>query len=1286
MKQHLFLSCVLAFLMAAGTIKAGPATENGQIEIMQGQRGKYIFFRGVGGAQKTSSSPDMRYIGGGNNSGERGFIYDIVADSLFITPNSAEYIQSPNLYAGGGKIVKNGQIVNLDPVYQGESDSWKDLSIWAATPNVDKIFVMGYKSLWDAPAGKTRTANYMFVYDSDGHVIDTIEPVWAMAEHGDEFINAGYGERVNACNSDGTILVGHSDYPEGNVNFTAAFWDVTNDTSYGLYEDPTNCWGTLQSVNNDGSLIAGAVGSDIWLIRYDRQAKSYTRERIPYSPGMGYSLSAGISETGLVLYVQSTSVADPASRETYLYNIQDGDLVKLEDYCRELYGIEINYPTATGSSISDDGRLITGWTYKDAIYYPYAVILDSVQLYARPRNVTAKQLRGTANVGINWQLPIKSMHTLTGFNVYRDGQKINSSLISASTKFYEDLAVSAGVHGYSVQALYGDSVSGRSDSVSVLVIEISGCLPVQEIESNVIYNRTVQVNWGLPSSLMHRAAPKQKSYRNNSLDVFDVQDMHSYASWSAIVVGDKLIMGEYDRSGLKIYDAETYEHLETVEIEGVDKVYNMTTNGDNLLYIANNTKTITVVNLNSMTRSNVISNRETNVLHVAYSSDLDGGKGGLYYGNAESLVSCNRGGFKRDTIFMNNFDFSISGAAYYDSTLYMFSQTGKKQAQLLEFDIKTEAVTATRELNDNPRIASIDEDGFLPVGLSLCVLSDSTIALGGMLGCSSKTNHFVLLELQASPSIAGYNLYRDSVQLNTELIKGHNYEEDIFSPGTYIYTVEAVNVNGCKAILQDVRTVVTISPIGTCDKPRNVTVNEGIHSAILNWTAPENTNEFVGFNIYRNGDKIADRILDIKYLDFNVDTGQHTYIVEAFYRNSCAAADTVKITIKNEGEMLPPSNIAASYKEANLNTKDVSKKYDVSLKWELPYFETPVALGFSNIPNYGLSLRGTTSMWAAIGWDSEQLDGYEDLYVVGIEYFIGERIVNIEGFVFLNDKLAYMKQAEQVKESDWNAILFDEMFSMDQPIEVAVGYKVTYENEAQSVAVVDWGPKKGYSDLISGDGVTWTNLQTHGGLDNNWCINALVVRKRDISKVKQKNGTIDINNPLVKRMDNTWRPAITRSPLSAGASKTTSPSIRLDGFNIYRNNVKQNSSLQTAMSYTDSSVAGGSYTYSVSAVYNEGAEEASSEPIIINLTGSGTGIENQAEEIFINTYPNPADQVFYVNGDYKSLQILNAEGRVVKRLSRPVKSVNIEGLPSGAYLLRFVMPNSTVITKKLIVR
>jgi hypothetical protein len=935
------------------------------------------------------------------------------------------------------------------------------------------------------------------------------------------------------------------------------------------------------------------------------------------------------------------------------------------------------------------------------------------------------------------------------------------------------------------------------------------------VASAVTETSTINTTISNASETVLAAPAKQKGYVNNNLDIISLEDMNLFTSWSAVVAGDRLLVGERDRSGIRIYNAETYEYLETVEIDGVSVIYNMAVNGNDL-YIASNTTTINVVNLSNMTRSNTIQNRETNVLHIAYSPDLDGGMGGLYYGNAENLFSCNRMGLKRDTIFMNSVDFVLSGTAYYDGALYMFSQTGSMYAQLLKFDVDAETVVWTKELIDYPRIASMDASGFLPVGLTLCVLPDSTIALGGMFGCYSKTNHFALFELVASPSIEGYNLYRNDVKLNDEPIKGHFYQEEIFSAGTYTYTIEAINTNGCRAMLSDVQTTVTIEPIGVCEGPHNLTVSESAHSAVLNWEIPDGQSGLVGFNVYRNGDKVADKITDDKYLDFNVDTGYYVYVVESFYQNSCVAADTVEIVVRNEGEVMPPQNLAATSEVVDLNANGGEGEFNVGLVWDLPYFENPLAIGFSNLPYYGIVLQNNTPIWAAIGWTAEQLVGYEDLYVVGMEYFIGEGVISLDGFVFLNDTLVYMKRAEDgVSENNWNTVLFDRAFSMDQPIEVAVGYKVTYEN-TESVAVVDFGPKKGYSDLLSGDGVQWSNLQSNG-LDNNWCINALVVRKRDLEGI---DGVVDARSPLVRRIGGgassvdavgggvgvsgdgggvaavcggvydggafdvatavadvisaaasvtpvvapdatahlpatvpatasatmpatmlattpvtmlatasasavapasasvvvpapasaiapattfATMPAIASAtvppapaiiiatppaaPATAFANKATSSSIRLDGFNIYKNNVKQNDAPQTTLYYNDSSITGGNYSYRVSAVYNEGAEEALSEPIIINLRGSGLGIaESRTKEIQISAYPNPANKVFYINGDYKSLQIVDMAGTVVKKYSHRAKTINISDLQTGTYLLRFVLPNSTVKTGKLVVK
>ncbi|MCD4745640.1 MAG: T9SS type A sorting domain-containing protein, partial [Bacteroidales bacterium] len=57
---------------------------------------------------------------------------------------------------------------------------------------------------------------------------------------------------------------------------------------------------------------------------------------------------------------------------------------------------------------------------------------------------------------------------LLGYNVYRDGSQINTSLVT--DLFYDDLGLSGGVYEYYVTALYDEGESGPSNTVTVDVI------------------------------------------------------------------------------------------------------------------------------------------------------------------------------------------------------------------------------------------------------------------------------------------------------------------------------------------------------------------------------------------------------------------------------------------------------------------------------------------------------------------------------------------------------------------------------------------------------------------------------------------------------------------------------------------------------------------------------------------------------------------------------------------------------------------------------------------------
>lgn len=1295
-RGFLALATVFPFLLPAPL-----QAQTTRATITQGERGKFYVITPAGGSRGGRISADKRYVSGDFFSGETsssGYIYDIEKDTTLYV-GAATFLASPDWYAGGNCIYKEGK--RIDPENRSNSSDpfYGTSSIWAASADLTKVITMAYEEETDPLTGKKTWVNYAYVVNgSTGKIIERIPLHWPMSTD-PAYTNSGTGERVNACSDDATVLAGHSSMPGAYNNWSPVFWDLENDTSFFIGDD-INFVGSLEAVNKDGSVIAGSCGQGSYVIYYDRENLTYTKEPIPYSPGKEYAIVADISETGKVVFLQQSVGSDPGSRQSFLYDIRDKSMVLLEDYIRELYGLEAPIPCFSASSISDDGRMIAGWSYNNYGDVPYLIVLDENQIFARPRNFQAIQNLNTMNLEMQWRVPMQGQYVLKGYDVYCDSVKLNTELIDPSvTHFIQSEGLENGVHSYAVQAVYEEGVSAFTDEFKVMVVTDGGCFPVQEIGSRVTYNRTVDVFWGLPSSRMlskgripdwdgtFRASVKGgegagkevsfvKSYRNDNLDVFRYVPLEGYSWSSAIVVGNSLYAADYNKNTITEFDYSSLNAIRTVEIDGISKIDNMAYwNGK--IYLATEKEEILEVDMESMSVSNRLKTKSgVNVVHLTYVPELDGGDGGFAYGDWTSLQYCDKYGREIEAGAPVDVDgLVISGSAYHGGYLYLFSQSGPKYDELYTVDFKTGKCIAKKVLSNDFRLSSIEPTyGFVAGGLSVSLLPDSTAVLSAGLQFSAASSHIAFMEAASAPGLLGYNLYRNGEKMNPEgtYIRGLSYQDILFDPGTYTYTVEAVSENGCRNMLDEVKTTVTITPIGECPGPEKIVAFESNRSVCLSWDyQSDDAVNLVGFDLFRNGEQLTENLVDLKYTDSDLAKGNYVYRIEAFHDNSCVSVDSIAVEVTHEGMLMAPSAFSVEAVENG-------GAYDAEARWDLPYFEQPLALGYCGLPVSALSMIGTDSMYAVVAWDAGQLEAYRDLYVVGMEYFIGEQVLDLTGLVFLNDTLAYScKPQSRISEGNWNTIMFDRFIPMDQPMEVVVGYKVVYETGAQAVAAFDLGPAKtGYSDLLSHDGQQWFTLSSMG-YDYNWCINALVVKKRDLEearKLQAKGGKA----PLVRVMSVSGE--MVGIPQAVESPKAGSATVKLEGFNLYRDGEKLNPEVLKDFSFTDKELSKGMYEYKVSAVYS-GNGEVESESVLLDLEEVSN---REGGKLHINVFPNPAQHGFHVQGNYSSLEIIGLAGTVVARYRDGRQEVDVRDLPAGTYLLRFVLENGSVEWKKIV--
>lgn len=113
-----------------------------------------------------------------------------------------------------------------------------------------------------------------------------------------------------------------------------------------------------------------------------------------------------------------------------------------------------------------------------------------------PVSVKAAQLNGVADVKVSWK-PNVAAEGITGYNVFRDGSKLNTTLVSGESFLDKDVAM--GEHHYTVSAVYGSAESAASEAAEVTVAEKTLSQPTSLMAQQHGYN-TAYLQWSNPAT------------------------------------------------------------------------------------------------------------------------------------------------------------------------------------------------------------------------------------------------------------------------------------------------------------------------------------------------------------------------------------------------------------------------------------------------------------------------------------------------------------------------------------------------------------------------------------------------------------------------------------------------------------------------------------------------------------------------------------------------------------------------------------------------------------------
>ena len=422
-----------------------------------------------------------------------------------------------------------------------------------------------------------------------------------------------------------------------------------------------------------------------------------------------------------------------------------------------------------------------------------------------------------------------------GYNVYRNGVKVNSSLITSQS--YNDVLSATGTFAYTVTSVYkNNGESAESKPVNVEAYEIKDKTAPNTVYADVERNRNISLRWDNPTKepqVIKADITKRPVTTEEGCPEY-VRSFFGPKSGMAVVTdGTYVYTSVYNEDGrIEKYDFDGNK-LGTYKVDGLKGIRNMAYDGE-WLYVADNTTNIHRVDPATMENLEDIAISEYS-RHMAYIPSLDDGKGGFEVGDWQTSIYVTKNGSKIGTGPILK---GASGTAYYNGKLYAFEQGN---------DANKYTVGIYDE--ESNRVGSIDLGKYVEID------NIAAVSAGGMSSFTGKDGitymllslqrqgepvQFVILDLGGLTTVAGYNVYRNGEKRNAELLTRRYFEETETKEGEYGYAVQTVYINGETSDMSAASTVDIIST-GTAKTPVNTNAKQSSYgyNVLLTFADPD---------------------------------------------------------------------------------------------------------------------------------------------------------------------------------------------------------------------------------------------------------------------------------------------------------------------------------------------------------------------------------------------------------------------------------------------------------------
>ena len=293
---------------------------------------------------------------------------------------------------------------------------------------------------------------------------------------------------IYTVSADGRMAAGWSITPNSEQARVATIWEVGKGATLIMDERLSNAWCSARKFSPNGKWLL------YWEGYYDTPADQITD---PTASNMAlralYNVETGektdmptitrdpfnfdifdINDNGTIVGYESPE----ATQLDQAVIFKDGKTRWLYDYLKEQgvdmdadttilrSGKEIYFIRAVG--ISNDEKTFAALYYDPQGALRSMIIkLDENLTTREPVQLEATSLAGIAAARLSWEAPLAGAEGVTGYNIYRNGVKMNSQPITTTS--YIDNAAVTGQYSYQVTALYGETESAASQKAEVTV-------------------------------------------------------------------------------------------------------------------------------------------------------------------------------------------------------------------------------------------------------------------------------------------------------------------------------------------------------------------------------------------------------------------------------------------------------------------------------------------------------------------------------------------------------------------------------------------------------------------------------------------------------------------------------------------------------------------------------------------------------------------------------------------------------------------------------------------------